>query len=85
MWILQSETLTITDCPCTVTKPITTTSSVMCNTCSWSNATATTAHTTSAGAPTMSASSIPTAGAGKAAALSGAGLAGILGLAAFVL
>lgn len=28
----QATTLTITDCPCTVTRPITTVSSVVCNT-----------------------------------------------------
>jgi hypothetical protein len=82
----SAETLTITDCPCTVTKPITTTSSVMCNNCGWSNSTASAVHTTSAAsAPSLSASAVPTAGAGRAAALSGAGLAGVLGLAAFVL
>jgi hypothetical protein len=36
-------------------------------------------------ATTTKATTIPTAGAGKVAALSGAGLAGVLGLAAFIL
>lgn len=35
--------------------------------------------------PTSPPTSVPTAGAGKAAALTGAGLAGIVGLAAFIL
>lgn len=91
--ITEATTLTITDCPCTVTKPITTVSSVYCNTCtSYANSTTaaapTTVQTTPVGtisATTTKATTLPTAGAGKVAALSGAGLAGVLGLAAFIL
>ncbi|KAK3945843.1 hypothetical protein QBC46DRAFT_370127 [Diplogelasinospora grovesii] len=96
--VTEATTLTITDCPCTVTKPVTTVSSVVCNTCGggYSNSTSTAAPvvpttattavgTTSAVATTTKSTSLPTAGAGKAAALSGAGLAGVLGLAAFLL
>jgi len=90
--ITEATTLTITDCPCTITKPITTVSSVICNTCSsYANSTSaapTTVKTTAVGtisATTTKATTLPTAGAGKVAALSGAGLAGVLGLAAFIL
>jgi len=92
--ITEATTLTITDCPCTITKPITTVSSVVCNSCtSYANTTAaapttTAVKTTAVGtisATTTKATTLPTAGAGKAAALSGAGLAGVLGLAAFIL
>ncbi|OIW31589.1 hypothetical protein CONLIGDRAFT_678059 [Coniochaeta ligniaria NRRL 30616] len=90
--ITEATTLTITDCPCTITKPITTVSSVICNTCSsYANTTSaapTTVKTTAVGtisATTTKATTLPTAGAGKVAALSGAGLAGVLGLAAFIL
>ncbi|GJC98387.1 mmc protein [Colletotrichum higginsianum] len=76
--ITSATTLTITDCPCTVTKPIITSSVVKCDNCK------TTIAGTAAITPTKPIS-VPTAGAGKAAALSGAGLAGVLGLAAFVL
>lgn len=31
--VTEPTTITITDCPCTITKPIITTSSVVCNTC----------------------------------------------------
>ncbi|OHW94529.1 putative mmc protein [Colletotrichum incanum] len=93
--ITSATTLTITDCPCTVTKPVITSSVVKCDTCvhPTKNATLpiatpvvskTTIAGTAAITPTKPAS-VPTAGAGKAAALSGAGLAGVLGLAAFVL
>ncbi|KAI2625887.1 hypothetical protein GGR54DRAFT_520908 [Hypoxylon sp. NC1633] len=105
--VTEATTLTITDCPCTISKPVYTTSSVSCATCTpasvspvapvyptsipappvYPNTTAAAPTTTAAvyptgGAPgtTTSATSIPTAGAGKVAALSGAGLAGLLGL-----
>lgn len=78
--ITEATTLTITNCPCTVTKPVTTYSA---------NSTVSVVPTTSVAAVTTAAvttaSAVVTAGAGKAAALSGAGLAGVLGLAAFVL
>jgi hypothetical protein len=31
--VTEATTLTITDCPCTITKPVTTTSAVVCHTC----------------------------------------------------
>ncbi|KAK3685438.1 hypothetical protein B0T22DRAFT_442614 [Podospora appendiculata] len=92
--ITEATTLTITDCPCTVTKPVTTVSSVICHTCApgYTNSTSaavpvatTSVGTVSPPAPTSTTSALPTAGAGKVAALSGAGLAGILGMAAFLL
>ncbi|OLN85975.1 Clock-controlled protein 6-like protein 2 [Colletotrichum chlorophyti] len=92
--ITSATTLTITDCPCTVTKPVLTSSVVKCDSCvPTKNATIpvatpvvskTTIPATAGITPTKP-PSVPTAGAGKAAALSGAGLAGVLGLAAFVL
>ncbi|TKW53594.1 Clock-controlled protein 6 [Colletotrichum tanaceti] len=92
----QATTLTITDCPCTVTKPVITSSVVKCENCAHptsNNGTSPVAppavtKTTVAGTAGITPTkpiSVPTAGAGKAAALSGAGLAGVLGLAAFVL
>jgi len=89
--VTEATTLTITDCPCTITKPVTTTSSVICHTCtSYSNSTVAAPTTTKVGTISASASktaatTLATAGAGKAAALSGGALAGVLGLAAFVL
>ncbi|KAF7543209.1 hypothetical protein G7046_g10044 [Stylonectria norvegica] len=108
--ITEATTFTITDCPCTITKPVITTSAVVCHNCpapGYTNSTLISVPTTVPGgkpgkgetatvpgsaptgtgaAPTGSApTSVPTAGAGKIAALSGAGLAGIVGLAAFVL
>ncbi|KAL7622998.1 hypothetical protein AAE478_006677 [Parahypoxylon ruwenzoriense] len=102
--VTEATTLTITDCPCTISKPVYVTSSVSCATCSpvsppvyptsvpavptsYPNSTAVVPTSTrvypTGGAPgtTTSATTIPTAGAGKVAALSGAGLAGLLGLA----
>ncbi|EAA31450.2 hypothetical protein GE21DRAFT_7854 [Neurospora crassa] len=93
--VTEATTLTISDCPCTVTKPIITTSSVICHSCT-GYVNSTIPAPTSAGSvgtgsapavvtPTVSPSEVPTAGAGKAAALSGAGLVGVLGLAAILL
>ncbi|KAH6655618.1 hypothetical protein BKA67DRAFT_243782 [Truncatella angustata] len=112
--ITEATTLTITDCPCTVSKPVYTTSSVICSTCTSAAASSSTAaasssapvyptnngttvaststvkatggQTTTKASATASttASSVPTAAAGKLAALSGAGLAGLVGLAAFL-
>lgn len=107
-------TLTVTDCSCTITRPVITSSIVACTTCGVPppvNATGTFATvypTTAPGGgvpttvphggsvpagttvpgtavPTSTPTAVPTAGAGKVAALSGAGLAGLVGLAAFVL
>ncbi|KAL7793595.1 hypothetical protein V8C37DRAFT_101373 [Trichoderma ceciliae] len=111
--VTEATTLTITDCPCTITRPVTTTSSVLCYTCgaaaptgaptggnggsvppAFTNSTITvpTQAPPAGGNPPASTGgvvpsappAIPTGGASKAV-LSGAGLAGIVGLAAFVL
>lgn len=102
--VTEATTLTITDCPCTISKPVYTTSLPATSAVStpvyptsvatipappvYPNSTAAVPTTSSpvyptGGAPgtTTSATVIPTAGAGKVAALSGAGLAGLLGLA----
>ncbi|KLU88562.1 hypothetical protein MAPG_07547 [Magnaporthiopsis poae ATCC 64411] len=90
--VTSATTLTITDCPCTISKPVTTSKIVECKTC---NQTAPvnpppvkpTGPAPPAGTgsftPTKPPASVPTAGAGKAAALSGA--AAIAAVAAFVL
>ncbi|GAP83160.1 putative CLOCK-CONTROLLED PROTEIN 6 [Rosellinia necatrix] len=109
--VTEATTLTITDCPCTVSVPVYTTSSVICSTCSSSspsspayptlsvpsypssNSTAVyptstpEVPTTGGVYPTTTPSStpIPTAGAGKVAALSGGAFAGLIGLVAFAL
>eukprot|EP01065_Artemidia_motanka_P007187 TRINITY_DN13548_c0_g1_i2.p1 TRINITY_DN13548_c0_g1~~TRINITY_DN13548_c0_g1_i2.p1 ORF type:complete len:155 (+),score=13.09 TRINITY_DN13548_c0_g1_i2:138-602(+) len=99
-----SQTITVTNCPCTVTKPVTTASSVYCATCTsapappvYTNGTTpvvpTTVATSKGSVGTSSAKSSATAtpstitasGGNKAFALSGASLAGLLGLAAYVL
>ncbi|KAM5352481.1 hypothetical protein ACJ41O_005204 [Fusarium nematophilum] len=100
--ITEATTLTITDCPCTITKPVITTSAVVCHDCpkpppaKGGNSTLVPVHPTGeAGKPTQpegpaatptgeAPEEVPTAGAGKVAALSGAGLAAIVGLAAFL-
>jgi hypothetical protein len=92
--VTEATTLTISNCPCTVTKPVTIVSEVICHTCNvpsakptWPakvNTTAPAWQPTGA-LPTTTKGAVATAGAGQAAALSGAGLAGLLGLAAFVL
>jgi hypothetical protein len=90
-------TITITDCPCTITKPVVEETHEVCHDCPEKPEvpevpveTPTVAVPPPAGTgevtPTGEAPEpIPTAGAGKAAALSGAGLAGVVGLAAFIL
>jgi len=94
-----SQTLTITNCPCTVVKPVSTSSVVAAPSAApvYPNGTAPAATTPAAAAPpavgTTSVKSTPTAtpstitasGGNKAFALSGASLAGLLGLAAYVL
>lgn len=94
-----STTLTITNCPCTVVKPVTT-SSVVAPSASpvYTNgttvavntpvvaATSTAVGTTSAkSTATATPSTITASGGNKAFAFSGASLAGLLGLAAYVL
>ncbi|KAE8442809.1 hypothetical protein EG329_002842 [Mollisiaceae sp. DMI_Dod_QoI] len=97
-----STTLTITNCPCTIVKPVTTSSVVYCNTCAPASsapvyANTTVAATTPASTPvsvgttsakvsaTATPSTITTSGANQAFVLSGASLAGVLGLAAYFL
>jgi len=94
----ESATVTITNCPCTVSKPVYTTSSVHCNTCAipttapvYPNSTVPTSApggavgTTYAPSASPSGSPIPPASGASKMAMSGAGLAGLLGLAAFFL
>ncbi|RFU25022.1 hypothetical protein B7463_g11314, partial [Scytalidium lignicola] len=105
--VSEATTLTITNCPCTVVKPVTTYSSVYCSTCPsapaappvYVNSTgpaapAPPAATTSApvavgtGAGVPSASStpfLPANSGNRVVVASGAGLAGLLGLAAYIL
>jgi len=80
-----SQTLTITNCPCTITKPVVTSSVVYCNTCAPTSSPV--YANTSAPVSTAKATPSPiTASSGnKAFALSGASLAGLLGLAAYIL
>jgi len=96
----ESSTITITNCPCTISKPVYTSTSVICNTCAvptvapvYPNATVatsvpvvkpTTVGTVGVPAPTVPAN-LPASGANKAIAMSGASLAGLLGLVAYVL
>ncbi|KAH7011605.1 hypothetical protein EDB80DRAFT_396556 [Ilyonectria destructans] len=92
--VTEATTLTITDCPCTITKPVIATSSVVCHDCAApsshaNNYTVPVVPTSTAEVPVTtpggsSPSEVPASGAGKVAALSGAGLAAIVGLAAFL-
>lgn len=77
--ITKATTLTITDCPCTVTKPVHTAPVEVCKTC---NVTVPKPPTPSAPAPTggIKPTTPPPVVAG-AAKLSGAGLAAVLGAA----
>ncbi|EFX04679.1 hypothetical protein CMQ_1607 [Grosmannia clavigera kw1407] len=95
--ITEATTLTITDCPCTLTKPLTTSTTVSCTTTpaapAWTVSAAPSPYSngttvakgsaTGSYVPTSTPSTV-TAGAGKAAALSGAGLAMALGVAALL-
>lgn len=92
--VTEATTLTISNCPCTISKPVTVISSVVCNTCgpaapkpTWPAKNATAPAVTPTGGVVVPSAKPPqvTAGAGKAAALSGGALAGVLGLAAFIL
>lgn len=124
--VSKATTLTITDCPCTISKPVYTTSKGSTTAATTGPTTAPTTYATvtppsskpttavpttyyptgnstlttvkptggattpttyAPGSPsgTPTGTAIPTAGAGKAAAMSGAGLAGVLGLFAYVL
>lgn len=77
--VTEATTLTITDCPCTVTKPVHTAPVEVCKTC---NVTVPKPPTPSAPAPTggIKPTTPPPVVAG-AAKLSGAGLAAVLGAA----
>jgi len=105
--VTESTTLTITNCPCTLVKPVTTTPVVVCETCVApttapvyvntttpcpTTTTAAVVVKTSAGSVGTTSSKsapastlVPASGANKAFALSGASLAGLLGLAAYLL
>lgn len=97
--ITEATTLTISDCPCTIKRPVTTVSSVICHTCpttkAYHNSTVPTAAASTktpvgtvnlpSPTPANPTKPIETAGAGRAAVLSGGALAGLLGFAAFVL
>ncbi|KYK60414.1 hypothetical protein DCS_01551 [Drechmeria coniospora] len=91
---LQPGTVTITDCPCTISKPVIPTTAVVCHNCApgYKNVTVPAKPTvvptpvgTGSPIPPKEPAPIATAGAAKAVALTGAGLAGIVGLAAFIL
>jgi len=82
--ITKATTLTITDCPCTIKKPVTTISAP-----AYTNSTVVvvpvpTTPVGTIGQPIPSKTPLPTAGAGKLA-LSGGALAGVLGFAALAL
>jgi len=101
----ETSTIVITNCPCTISKPVYTTSAVYCNTCVapsapaapvYPNATTPAPTAGPTGAPggvigttyvpsAPSSTLIPASGANKAFAMSGASLAGLLGLAAYIL
>ena len=79
----QATTLTITDCPCTVTKPVTTTPVVACTTCGYNATVPATKPPTGTGSVVPPTNPPVAAGAGKVV-LSGAALAGVLGVAALL-
>jgi len=88
----ESTTLTITNCPCTIVKPVTTSSVVAYPTSAPVYANTTTAAGATAvgtssviGYPTAAPSTITASGGNKVFAFSGASLAGLLGLAAYIL
>jgi len=93
--ITEPTTLTVTNCPCTIVKPVTTSSVVYCSTRPSAPVyyNTTTAPTTTYAVGTTSAkatvtptpSTITTSGGNQLVALSGASLAGLLGLAAYIL
>ncbi|KAL3960904.1 hypothetical protein ACCO45_006021 [Purpureocillium lilacinum] len=57
--VTEPTTLTITDCPCTITKPVITTSSVACNTCGgYTNSTAPTGAPSTAVPPPVGTGSV---------------------------
>jgi len=80
--VSEATTLTITNCPCTVVKPVVPTSVVAPV---YPNSTYVAPAGTGVAPGTPKASTVPASGANKAFALSGASLAGLLGLAAYIL
>jgi hypothetical protein len=92
--ITEATTLTISDCPCTIKKPVTTISSVVCHAGScppvYHNSTApapvepTKTPVGTIGQPAPTKTPVQTAGAGKLA-LTGGALAGVLGFVALAL
>jgi len=94
--LTESSTITITNCPCTISKPVYTTSSVAAPSVAPVYPNATTPAPAPTYAPggsvgttsakgTPAPSTVPASGANKAFAMSGASLAGLLGLAAYLL
>lgn len=91
--VTEATTLTITDCPCTVVKPVTTTSVVVPTSKPvYHNATTAAPTTTKASvgttvvpSPRPTTTPIEASSGNKAFVLSGASLAGLLGLAAYLL
>jgi len=88
--VSESTTLTITNCPCTIVKPITTSSVVAPSSVPYANTTVT-ASKTAVGTTSVkvSATATPTnieaSGADKAITFSGFSLAGLLAAAAYIL
>jgi hypothetical protein len=90
--ITEATTLTITDCPCTVTKPVLVTPVVICKTCpqapvpTYANSTVPVTPVAPIGSAAPTVSQPPfSAGANRVVVGSAAGLAGLLGLAAYIL
>jgi hypothetical protein len=89
--VTEATTLTITDCPCTIVKPVTTSSvvppPVSTHAPVYPTANATTTEVGTTVVPTQAPTTTPIeANSGnKAIAFSGASLAGLLGLAAYIL
>jgi len=87
--VTDSSTLTITNCPCTILKPVATYSSVptapVYVNSTAAGVTATSPAAIGTGAPVPSPTGEFTGSANKAFVASGAGLAGLLGLAAYIL
>jgi len=88
--VTAATTLTITDCPCTITKPVVSVATyTSCSHCKThappppKNVTTSTYQVASTAYPTAAATF--TGAANKAFAASGAGLAGLVGLAAYIL
>jgi len=94
--VTEATTLTITNCPCTITKPVYTSTVTACTTCTTAYpvppppvnvtyAATPTSYAVASTHPTTTAAATFTGAANRAFAASGAGLAGLLGLAAYIL